>query len=343
MNANSPGVQSHPKVSPLAQHSTNGTSPAPSTPQTPTAARNGAPPPPPPPPAPAMGGLAMGMPFQVLPPGGIPQKNNKQLSPPQPSSSNNVQRKSPQSFDAPPLACRPEIKIPPNPMSLLKQTPRPQQKDDYWVEEYVQQHKENSIPRDEPRRVVSPPAVAYQQSQSPQIAYQPAPPSPQPQQQRFVQQRSPSPPAQQLRSIQLDEPRVATPPAAPSSPHHQPAPAMNRVTSPTVSMTPIQPKSVTIEPMTPQQAYQQSQQNNNAAGRIILSTMPSRMQQQPVQNVSNRNFIVKFMIKPFSYLPHSSAHSTSPHRCHSTISNICSTSKVHLGCHRKSPSTHQNG
>lgn len=274
MNANSPGVQSQPKVSPLAQHSTNGNAncspPSAASPQTPrNGAASAAPPPPPPPPAPAMGGLAMGMPFQVLPPGGIPLKNNKQLSPPQSSSSNSVSRKSPQqqsNFEPPPLACRPEIKIPPNPMSLLKQTPRPQQKDDFWVEEYVQQKKEPSLPRDEPRRVVSPPAtspIAYQPAASPPMQQQQAQP-------RFVpQQRSPSPPVQQLRSVKLDEPRVASPPVA----QVQPA----RVISPTVSMMPLTP-----QPESQQQTYQPTA-DKAAAGRIILSTMPSRLQQQQVQ------------------------------------------------------------
>lgn len=177
------------------------------------------------------------------------------------------------------MACRPEIKIPPNPMSLLKQTPRPQQKDDYWVEEYVQQ-KQPSVPRDEPRRVVSPPAMSYQQSQSPPIAYQQAP-SPQVQtqaqvtQMRFAPQRTPSPPEQQIRNIKLEDSRVTSPPA------------QNRVASPnvaaSVSMTPI--KMTTIEPISspPYQLPQPTQNQQQNAGRIILSTMPSRLQQSQVE------------------------------------------------------------
>jgi hypothetical protein len=297
MNANSPGVQSQPKVSPLAQHSTNGHNTVPQTPQTPSS--TGVPPPPPPPPAPSMGSLAMGMPFQVLPPGGLPVKNNKQLSPPQ--NNGNINRKSPSSFDPPPMGCRPEIKIPSNPMSLLKQTPRPQPKDDFWVQEYVQEKRESSDPKEEEQtRVMSPP-VSYQQQQMP--LYQPSPvSSPQMKIQspqspmKFVSPpqpppRSPSPLEQHIRNIKLEEAKQNPP-----TPQFQPQ--VNRVSPPktthmaTASITPI--RTVTTEAYQPQQQFNyannQQQQQQSSGGKIILSTMPSRLNTQAQQHVT-RDFL----------------------------------------------------
>lgn len=239
----------------------------------------------------------MGMPFQVLPPGGLPVKNNKQLSPPQNNGTSN--RKSPASFDPPPMGCRPEIKIPPNPMSLLKQTPRPQPKDDFWVQEYVQEKRESSDPKeDEPRRVMSPPVSYQSQQQMPQYS-QPSPvSSPQMKIQtpqspmNFISPpqpppRSPSPLEQQIRNIQLEEAR-----STPTSMMTQ----VNRVSPPktthmaTASITPI--RTVTTEAYQPIQQFNyannqpQQQPQQQSSGKIILSTMPSRLNQQAQQHVS---------------------------------------------------------
>lgn len=304
MNANSPGVQSHPKVSPLAQHSTNGHN-APTVQPTPQTPSMGVPPPPPPPPAPSMGSLAMGMPFQVLPPGGLPLKNNKQLSPPQNNGSAN--RKSPSSFDPPPMACRPEIKIPANPMSLLKQTPRPQPKDDYWVQEYVQEKRESSDPKEEEIRRVTSPPISYQPPQ--QVMQQPSPvASPQIQKMQTPQspikftptpQRSPSPLEHQIRNIKIEDAR--SPPPTPQAQLNRVSPSTTPATHvATASITPI--RAVTNEaPQQQQQTYQQQLQSiandQQSGGRIILSTMPSRLNTQAQQHVRCyfRNLLSRFL------------------------------------------------
>lgn len=313
---NSPGVQSHPKISPLAQNSTNGGSTPPvQTSQTP---QSGSIPPPPPPPS--MGSLAMGMPFQVFPTGPA-VKNNQQLSAPQTNGNN---RKSPQAFEPPPMGCRPEIKIPPNPMANLRPAPRPQVKGgDFWVEEYVQEKARNSIPsEDETRQSFASSPIIQQHQQQQQQPKIPTPPPAQKQQSpvRFVQ-RSPSPPEQrdygQIRNVKLEDVRTASPVQANRS-----SPVMNRSPVPPSLPSPLTPtKTVTMEPIQTfnkqpqsyqQQMYQQTApsyqpapsyqqptaqvyqppvqcytppaqnyQQPTQGGRIILSTMPNRQQQAP--------------------------------------------------------------
>lgn len=297
---NSPGVQSHPKVSPLAQNSTNGSSsPAVQAPVTPGSI-------PPPPPPPSMGSLAMGMPFQVFPTG-PPVKSSQQLSAPQTNGNN---RKSPQSFEPPPMGCRPEIKIPPNPMANLRPAPRPQVKGDFWVQEYVQDKTRNSIPSEDETRqqFASSPIVQQYQQQQPSMAT--PPPMKQMSPVRF-EQRTPSPPDQRnfapIRNIKLEDVRTA-------SPVHRSSPVMSQSPVPSSLPSPSM-KTVTMEPtqsfkqqqqqnyQQPAQSYQQEpprnyqqqsyqQQPTQAyqqpaqGGRIILSTMPNKSQQQAQQHVS---------------------------------------------------------
>lgn len=103
----------------------------------------------------SMGAAAMGMPFQVFPtppPPQIQHKTNGNIPPPPPPSnlsapSANNARKSPtpQSLDPPPMGFRPEIKIPTNPMAALKKVPRPQEKNDFWVEEYKKERSKSPM------------------------------------------------------------------------------------------------------------------------------------------------------------------------------------------------------
>jgi hypothetical protein len=105
-----------------------------------------------------MGAAAMGMPFQVLPPPPPPppKQQSLQLTPNTNQQTSNGsspnQRKSPlpQSFEPLPMGFRPEIKLPENPMATLKKTPKPQPKDDFWVEEYRKERSKS--PMDGKRR-----------------------------------------------------------------------------------------------------------------------------------------------------------------------------------------------
>lgn len=277
-NANSEGVK--PKVSPLAQNNSNGGSSSPSvqTPQTPVSGG-----PPPPPPAPPMGSLAMGMPFQVFPTG-PPVKNNQQLSAPKTNGNN---RKSPQSFDPPPMGCRPEIKIPENPMALLRSVPKPRPKSDFWMDEYVQE-KTGEPEKQERQEVSSSPSIQQQQQQY-QQEYRPSPPvQKQVSPPRFAE-RTPSPPERRdFRNVRLENMRTASPVQIHrSSPVASPSPAPSSVTTP---VTPI--KTITIEPVQsykqptqsqqPQQSYQQPKTSYQQPQPSYQQTQPSY--QQPTQS-----------------------------------------------------------
>lgn len=262
-----------------------------------------------------MGSLAMGMPFQVFPTGPAMGKNNQQLSAPQ---SNGNARKSPQSFEPPPMGCRPEIKIPENPMATLRRAPRPQPKGDFWVQEYVQEKQRDSIPTEDQIRQEFASSPIIQQQTTPQSAQFQRQQSPL----RFPQ-RTPSPPerdfSSQMRNVKLEDVRTASPVQAHrSSPVASYSPVPASLPSPAVTA-----KSVTMEPLTPktptqsyqqpmsfqqpspqvyqvpvQQSYQQQQpqvyqvpvQQQSApasgGGRVILSTMPNKSQQQAQQHVS---------------------------------------------------------
>lgn len=290
MNANSPGVQ--PKVSPLAQNNSNGgSSPAvqqaaPKTPQS-----SGSIPPPPPPPS--MGSLAMGMPFQVFPTGPAMKNNNQSAT-----QSNGNTKKPTQSFEPPPMGCRPEIKIPANPMAILKPAPRPQPKGDYWIQEYVQEKARDSLPSEEETRqliATSPAIQQYQQQQQPSM---PSPSSASIRKQNspiHYAQRSPSPPEQRdfsgpVRNIKLEDVRTSSPVQGNRSP-----PVMSHSPVPSSMPSPITPvKTFTIEPVQqykqPAQSYHQPAQTYQQpaqGGRVILSTMPNRPNQQAQQHVSN--------------------------------------------------------
>lgn len=255
----------------------------------------------------------MGMPFQVFPTGPAMGKNNQQLSAPQ---SNGNARKSPQSFEPPPMGCRPEIKIPENPMTILRRAPRPQPKGDFWVQEYVQEKQRDSIPSEEQIRQEFASSPIIQQQTTPQSAHFQRQQSPL----RFPQ-RTPSPPERdfsaQVRNIKLEDVRTASPVQVHrSSPVASYSPVPASLPSPTVTA-----KSVTMEPLTPktptqsyrppmsfqqpspqvyqvpiqqnyqptQQVYQvpiQQQAPPSGGGRVILSTMPNKSQQQAQQHVS---------------------------------------------------------
>lgn len=103
-----------------------------------------------------MGAAALGMPFQVFPTQ-PPQSLNKInrtngfIPPPPPSNlpapvTNNTRKSpTPQSFEPPPMGYRPEIKIPPNPMAALKKVGKPQEKNDFWVEEYKKERSKSPM------------------------------------------------------------------------------------------------------------------------------------------------------------------------------------------------------
>jgi hypothetical protein len=276
-------------VSPLAQINNGNASPAIQSPQVMSAGI-----PAPPPPTPSMGQMAMGMPFQVLPPPPPPpmQQPQQKLSPPQ---TNGNARKSPQSFDPPPMGYRPEIKIPENPMATLRKVARPQQRDDYWVQEFMQEKARDSLPEDNIRQQIaaSPIIQQHQQRQEfvstpPPLASQspkPATPISVPSTPQYMQMKSPSPERSEInipiRNFKLEDDRSASP-------------QLQRIQSPPVA--PSSPvtvnKNIYIEPMQqqtrPQQQHVNFQPNQPQGGRIILSTMPNRPQQ--TQNVSRKTF-----------------------------------------------------
>jgi hypothetical protein len=192
MNANSQGVQNQPKISPLAQpNATNVVQ--------------------------SMGAAAMGMPFQVFPTGPtskpastttaspsipppppppppkltIPAPTSSQLTPTNNNNSelnggsvksqennNNNNNNNNKSFEPPPMGCRPEIKIPPNPIASLRRSPRPQPKDDYWIEEYRQEKGAYQQPSPPPIQSMSPPIEQTRQNFSPVESVKSPPPAP---------------------------------------------------------------------------------------------------------------------------------------------------------------------
>lgn len=170
---------------------------------------------PPPPPPPMIGASAMGMPFQVLP-------QTAQLKAP----TQNGARKSPNCEPLPP-GFRPEIKIPENPMANLRPSPRPNQKPDYWVEEYRREKSKSPIP---PEESYSP--QRFEQQQCSPISYAPRSESPivlrdPSATMRQESMKSPSPPRQMNRTppvlIQSPVPPNLPPPITPiKTPVHSP-------------------------------------------------------------------------------------------------------------------------
>ncbi|XP_058447322.1 mucin-2-like [Malaya genurostris] len=158
-NAQSEGVSGQPKISPLAQNNNNSSSTSNGNNQQAVS------------PAATLGAAAMGMPFQVFPteapappPPPPPPSMNKRptpiqtngnggpVPPPPPpppalSAEPTTEKKTriPQTFEPPPMGCRPEIKIPPNPIANLRKAPRPQPRNDFWIEEY-RNEKLNEMP-----------------------------------------------------------------------------------------------------------------------------------------------------------------------------------------------------
>lgn len=104
-------------------------------------------------PRPAMPAGATGMPVQVFPTGPPPPPpvpTKAQLNAPANNANRSPSpaRKSPQpqNFEPPPMGCRPEIKIPSNPMATLRKVPTPKPKDDFWVEEYKRERSKSPMP-----------------------------------------------------------------------------------------------------------------------------------------------------------------------------------------------------
>lgn len=152
-NAMSEGVTGPPKVSPLAQPNQVAQSPAATMPRDVT-----------------------GMPFQVFPTGppAPPPLPQKQMTPQNGSApQNGTRRKSPQPqhFEPPPLGCRPEIKIPQNPMANLKPTPRPQPNDDFWIDEYKNDKATEQVLGTQTISLPSPSSQYASTPQSPQVFY----------------------------------------------------------------------------------------------------------------------------------------------------------------------------
>lgn len=285
-NANSPGITNQPKVSPLAQMNNNDNNSSPmQTPQTPQSGSV----PPPPPPLPSMGAAALGMPFQVLPTGS-PVKN--QHSSPQSNGKNQ------KSFEPPPMGCRPEIKIPSNPMTILRKSPRPQAKGDYWVQEYLEEKPRTISPTEDEvhQEAFSSPLIQQQTNQSsPSIQSVQKQVSPT----QYVQ-RSPSPPEHKdisgpIRNMMMQEIRTGSPTQSRSQ-VMSPSPAPPNLPPPitptkTITIEPIAQPTVYRQPQVyqpPQQQQQQQlpqqpQQPLSTGGKIILSTMPNRQQQQAHQ------------------------------------------------------------
>lgn len=92
--------------------------------------------------------------FPVGPPAPPPPPPKNQLAPQQSSGSKSpADRRSPTNinFEPPPLGCRPEIKIPPNPMASLKPAPRLQPKDEFWKEEYIRERSKSPLANSSPQ------------------------------------------------------------------------------------------------------------------------------------------------------------------------------------------------
>ncbi len=95
------------------------------------------------------------MPVQVFPTGPPappppPPKQSLDIN----KNTNGTQRteKTPtRNFEPPPIGFRPEIKIPPNPMASLKPAPKPQIKNDFWVEEYKKERSKSPNVQNEDR------------------------------------------------------------------------------------------------------------------------------------------------------------------------------------------------
>lgn len=99
--------------------------------------------------APAPAPSALGLPVQVFPQGPPPP-------PPVPkqaqlnangNKSPSMQRKAQtQTFEPPPFGCRPEIKIPPNPMQNLRKVAAPKPKEVDWSEEFRKERSKSPMP-----------------------------------------------------------------------------------------------------------------------------------------------------------------------------------------------------
>lgn len=238
-----------------------------------------------------MGQMAMGMPFQVLPPPPPPMKENKQkLTPPQ---SNGNARKSPQSFEPPPMGCRPEIKIPENPMATLRKVPRPQAKDNFWVEEFIQEHARNSEPEDSIRQqIASSPQIQQQQQQeqarSNYDSLQTKPTTPvNALNTPLYTPKMPSPERQEInipiRNVKLEDVRTPSPTRVFVNQSSQQPPSSS---SPVTVSRNFETVPQFQQPQTRLQQQIANNQPQQQGGRIILSTMPNRPTQQAQQHVS---------------------------------------------------------
>lgn len=94
--------------------------------------------------------------FPTGPPPPPPVPLKAQLAPQLPSGTRPSPARSPQSFEPPPMGCRPEIKIPSNPMATLKKVPKPEPKNDFWIEEYRKERSKSPLPDSVPRESTAP-------------------------------------------------------------------------------------------------------------------------------------------------------------------------------------------
>lgn len=94
---------------------------------------------------------SVGLPVQVFPTGPPPPPPapmKSHLAPQPPAAPRPSPARSPQNFEPPPMGCRPEIKIPANPMAALRKVPKPEPKNDFWIEEYRKERSKSPMPGD---------------------------------------------------------------------------------------------------------------------------------------------------------------------------------------------------
>ncbi|XP_055381920.1 uncharacterized protein LOC129612385 [Condylostylus longicornis] len=238
-NAQMEGVSSQPKPSPLAAQNNSGN--ASTTPPI------------------VMGAQAVGMPVQVFPTGPPPppppQKSAGAPPPPPPPGKNTLSpqqngagaRKSPsplQKFEPPPMGCRPEIKIPPNPMANLRKVPKPKEKNDFWIEEYRKEKSGSPMPM--ASGSVAESASQYNYNRTP---------SPSPMQQHQEQYRAPSP--SRFVQQQHESPQSSTPYSPMKSPGFSQQQSQPQQFNQNYSTTPL--KTPAINQLS---LYDQDQQQN---------------------------------------------------------------------------------
>jgi hypothetical protein len=261
--------------------------------------------------------------ISIPPPPPIPApiiSKPEQLTPKDPSQMNggSKSQENTKSFEPPPMGCRPEIKIPPNPIAGLRKSPRPQPKDDYWIEEYRQEKGVDAEPVYRSPAPMSPPTepkyVALQQQQvsSPVREYAPMSPPAQMSPKSPMSPPIPPPMPQSMinQSMRSESPVRNTPPHLTMSPiPSNLPPPINPIKTPVSS-----PVKEEVQPTYQQQMSQPYQQQMSQpyqqqmsqpyqyeiptsqmeqrmpnqgysepekARKIIMSTMPQHLREHP--------------------------------------------------------------